>query len=219
MAETSWSAAEAEAPKKRRIPGWVWFCGAGCLLAVIVSAVAAVFVVRGVRRATDPEVQWAAIDEVLPYDQRPQGWTPRFGVGMGMLGFETYVLEQTGEASADGRHPAGLVAVLMVFSAAQGEEIRRQMLDAEKVEAPFNLGGRTEMRRGAVDVQGRTLKVLRAVQTGGQHGGGETAIVDLTPEGSSKPVLLQLIRPNSQDPIRDEEIVSFLEPFDVDRDG
>lgn len=214
MAETSWGGAETEAPKKRRIPGWVWFCGAGCLVALIAAIVASVFVVRGVKSATDPEVQWAAIDEVLPFEQRPQGWTPQFGFGLGMFGFESYVLAQTDDASG-GPRKGGMMAILMVFSAAQGEEIRRQMLDETTVEAPFGLGGRTETRRGTVEAQGRTLTVMRAVQTGGQHGGGETAIVDLTPEGSSKPILLQLLRPNSEEPIRDEEIVSFLEPFDV----
>jgi hypothetical protein len=214
MAETSWGA-EPEAPRKRGIPGWVWFCGAGCLLALIVAVVGGVFAFRGIKKAVDPEAQWAAIDEVLPYDERPEGWAPQVGFGSSLLGFETFVLIQTGGGPAGGAGPGGLVAVLMVVGGAQGEDLRRQMLDPRHGELPFGLGGRTDAKRSTVEVQGRSLDLLRATQLGGQHGGGATAIVDLTEEGSKRALVLQLLRPASPEPIGDGEIAAFLEPFEV----
>jgi hypothetical protein len=83
------------------------------------------------------------------------------------------------------------------------------------------------MQAGHVKVQGRDLQVLRFHQNAGQDSGdqssagrhaGEGVWVDVTPVGGSDPVLIELIRMTGNEPISDEEIQAFLEPFHVGPD-
>ena len=71
MTETNWG--ESEAPvRKKSIPTWLWFCGGGCLLALIVSIVGGVLLFQKGKQmyeeGQDPEIQWAKVAEVLTYD-------------------------------------------------------------------------------------------------------------------------------------------------------
>ena len=209
MAETMWSE-EAPAPKKRRIPTWAWFCGAGCLVALILAIVASVFAVDFFNKSRDPERQWQRLDAVLPYDERPAGWTPAFGVDMGMFGFDMVTL--TG--------PRGEMALLMQLPEQDAEKSREQMFDETFSGSFMGMGGRSEMQKGEIEVQGRTLRVLRFYQgPKGQGGGnqqtGASINVDLTPPGQVRPLILQLIRTGSQETFTDEEVVEFLRPFHV----
>jgi hypothetical protein len=43
-------------------------------------------------------------------------------------------------------------------------------------------------------------------------------MVDLTPPGESKAVFLQMIRMNGKEPIAEEDVQRFLEPFHVGPD-
>jgi hypothetical protein len=46
MAESDWQ--DPEAPRKRRVPSWVWWgCGGGCLLFTVLGIVAVVLIVGG----------------------------------------------------------------------------------------------------------------------------------------------------------------------------
>jgi hypothetical protein len=214
MAETSWTEEAGAAPKKRLIPTWAWFCGAGCLIAVILAAIASVFVVRGVKSAMDPEKQWASLAEVLPYDHRPENWKLGFGTP-GFFGFEVFVLHNEAQ---------GLVAVVMHLPERDSEETRKKMFDPQHSGGLFGSGGRKEMKRSTVEVQGRELQAMRFYQYAGRSGGagaegeqqGETILVDLTPPGAARPLVLQMTREGSGEPITDQEVVDFLEPFHVD---
>ena len=222
MAETSWTEEADHAPKKRTIPPWIWFCGAGCLIAAILGIVVTLFVVQGVKKALDPEKQWARLGEVLPYDQRPEGWKLTFGFP-GVLGFEMFMLA----------HPSGVVANLMHFSGEQADEARSQLFDEEFTGSAFGFGGRKDLRKGTIEVQGRELVVMRYHQVQGFRGSerdaqpetepgaepaaeeGASALVDLTPPGDPDGLFLMMIRARSGEPFSDEEVQDFLEPFHV----
>jgi hypothetical protein len=74
-------------------------------------------------------------------------------------------------------------------------------------------------------VQGRDLQALRFVQEGGPSqtrsgepstGSGGSMLVDVTPEDSDRPVILQVTRANGSDePIADQTILDILAPFHV----
>lgn len=212
MAETSWTEEQGSAPKKRLIPTWAWFCGAGCLIALILGIAASVFVVRGVKTAMDPERQWESLAEVLPYRERPRGWEPLFGLP-GWIGVEVFMLQN--EAS-------GMIALLMRLPEGESEEAREQMFDATFTGSLFGRGGRQDMQRATVEVQGRELQAMRFYQggAGGAEGApgsqqGASIFVDLTPPGELRVLILQMIRAGRGEPITDEEVRDFLTPFDV----
>jgi len=209
MAETMWSE-EAPAPKKRRIPTWAWFCGAGCLVALILAIVASVFAVDFFKKSMDPEMQWKRLEAVLPFDERPAGWTPAFGMDMSVFGFEMVTLAG----------PQREMALLMQLPEQDAEKTREQMFDENFSGSFMGMGGRSEMQKGEIEVQGRTLRVMRFYQGPKSKGGGEgqtgaSITVDLTPPGRVRPLILQLIRTGSREPFTDAEIVEFLRPFHV----
>ncbi len=70
--QLDWGNEAKEQPKaKKRIPTWAWFCGGGCLLAIIAGIVFAVIGYTVVRKAADQDGQWASLATVLPYDAAP----------------------------------------------------------------------------------------------------------------------------------------------------
>lgn len=213
--EQSWSEEEsAGPPRKKGIPGWLWFCGGGCLLALIAAIVLGVFAFRTVKQGLDPEVQWPKLQKTLPFDERPENLTLQWG---SQLGFGIYTLFDQQD---------GYVAVLYDFpSAEQGD---RGKIFSEEFKGGFmgigEMKGRTV---STVEVQGRTLDVVRFYQEGGSSGGGpgqpdvragHSAFLDLTQEGATNFVLLFLISIEGDEEISDEEIRTFLEPFQVGPD-
>jgi hypothetical protein len=212
MAETSWTEEQGSAPKKRMIPTWAWFCGAGCLIALILGIAGSVFLVRGVKSAIDPERQWANLAEVLPHEERPRDWKLNFGMP-GWIGVEVFMLQN--EAT-------GMVAVVMRLPESESEKARQQMLDATYSGSLFGRGGRKEMQASKIEIQGRELQALRFYQNAGRGGEGAAGsqqgasiFVDLTPPGETRALMLQLIRAGRGEPITDEEVQDFLAPFDV----
>ena len=209
MAETTWSEEPSDAPKKRGIPTWAWFCGAGCLVALIVAIVGSIAAYKFGERMFDPESQWQELAKVLPYDERPEGWTPQFGMPMGFIGFEMITLAG----------PDGTAAIVMRMPEQDAEKTREQMFDP-KLSDPFGLGVRENAEQGEIEIQGRTLRVMRFEQRGpgrrpseGPQADGASILVDVTPVGRTRPVILQLV--GHRERISDDQVADFLEPFHV----
>jgi hypothetical protein len=210
MSERTWGEAEsAPPPKKKGIPTWLWFCGGGCLLAVIIGIGLVAWLASRFSGSTDPEKQWPKVAEILPYDERPPELNLKFGfdLGMGMYFFE------------DKR---GFMAVLMHMGMG-GDKDRRQLMNPES-EMGF-LGQRKDAKAAKITVQGRELDVLRFQHIGGSSGpssektpqveSGQAALVDLTPDDQSGFLILQLVRTHSSEEIGNEDIIRFLKPFHV----
>lgn len=211
MSERSWGEADsAPPPKKKSIPTWLWFCGGGCLLAVIIGIAAVAWLASNVTFSTDPEKLWPKVAEVLPYDERPPELEPQFGfdMGVGMYYF---------------RDKRGFMAVLFHMPVA-GDSDRDKFMNPES-EVGF-MGRRKDAHASKLKVQGRELDILRFQHLSGNSDGpsskdapevdsGPAAMVDLTRDDQSGFLILQLVRTNSADAIGDDEITRFLEPFHV----
>jgi hypothetical protein len=220
MSESQWGDEGQNAPAKKKVPTWVWACGGGCLVALILGIIAVVVAVRFgtkmVQEGRDPEVQWPKLAHVLPYDARPPELTLEFGFSIGM---DMFVLKDS----------RGFIAVIYRVPEKSADEVRHQMLDENFKGGPFGIGGgnRTELKAVTIKVQGRDLKGVRfhqQSQMGSKPKGGEDApdvgsgpavMLEVTPDGDTRPVILQLVRTGGSDPISDEEVQTFLKPFHV----
>ena len=221
MAETTWTEdSPGEAPKKR-VPTWVWFCGAGCLAMIVLGIILAVFFVGFVKNATDPEKQWTAIEKILPYDERPAEMTPIISINVGAEQFTIH----------DSR---GYDIQIQHYPASRAEELRSQLF-GEKPELPKHMLGLKfeSMTPGTVDVQGRELHVLRLrgslpefvrkmMPKEGNEQLANMLFADVTPEGRDDLVIWQMSRSpdrrksdHESGPITDEEIRSELKPFRI----
>lgn len=205
MSESTWGDADSTPPpKKKTIPTWLWFCGGGCLLAVILAIAGGAWVASRFSGATDPEKQWPKVAEILPFDQRPSELELKFGLDLGM---QMYYFDDR----------RGYMAVLMHMGLG-GRHERDQFMN------PDGGMGRKEAQAGKITVQGRELDLLRFQHMGKQGDAqpgtpevndGPAVFVDLTPEGASGFTILQLVSLRAPGPIADEVIQEFLKPFHV----
>lgn len=219
MSEQDWADEPAVPPKKKGLPGWVLFCGAGCLILMVLGAIGAYFAVQEVKQMVDPEAQWARLDESLPMDERPPELNMMFGMG---IGIDMWMI-------SDQR---GYIAAIYDFGESEAEG--RDEIFSED----FTGGGVPGMNQiedpvlGEVVVQGRTLQLVRLRNKGGFNpGGGEgvsgdsaACFIDLTEEGDPGFMMLFFMRNPAADkelalePISDEAIQEFLLPFTIGPD-
>lgn len=217
MADTTWNEEAPSAPKKSGIPTWAWFCGGGCLLALLVVAGLGVFGFSALKKATDPELQWANLAKVLPYDERPAGVEMTMGFN---LGLEQYQMLDSAR---------GLQITIQRIGGESGQAERDKMFDADNPQFPQNAGvvKFQDLEVSKLDVQGRELRVMRMrMELAGflkgmipkdadVEGMGATAFVDLTPDGETGMLWLQMVRLKGGESIADDEIQGFLKPFHV----
>ncbi len=212
MSERSWGEADsAPPPKKKGIPTWLWFCGGGCLLAVVLAIVVVTWAASKLAGSTDPEKQWPKVAEILPYDERPPELDLKWGsdIGMGMYVFD------------DSR---GYAAILMHLPGG-GSADRDKLMNPDAETGFMNFGKRKDAKASKLKIQGRELDVLKFHQmsdAGGESSGGApkvgagpSALVDLTPEGEAGFLILQLVSLHSKEEVSDEAIETFLKPFHV----
>jgi len=223
MVETSWTEEAAAAPRKKKVPIWLWFCGGGCLLAVLIAVAALVLLVPAVKKAADPEAQWERLARILPYDHRPAELKPQMGFGLGLgASMEQVQLEDS----------RGFQITVQSHEGASGSQARREMFPAEGAPRfPENVVVMKfkDVESGKVEVQGRELPLLRMrmefagwmmklmpKQAEGELGRmGSMAFIDVTPEGAEGLVLVQVVKLKNPEPVSDEEIRDLLEPFRI----
>lgn len=206
MSEAQWSD-EEPLPKKKSIPAWIWFCSAGCLLAVVAVVVLAFFGATFLKGALDPEQQWPALEALLPFDERPDELTMVMGMNLGIAGQKQFTLQDS----------RGYQAQFMHLSGGQGTAMRKKMFESEK---PTLMGGMgivtlEDAEKSEVEIQGRTLSVVRAkMDLPGLD--LNTTWVDLTPEGETGFFYLQYqgLKQDSEY-ATDDELREFFEPFHV----
>lgn len=220
MTESDWSSeGSSVAPPKKGIPGWVWGCGGGCALVLLVGVVLAFFGFRYARKFVDQDANWARIDEVLPVVERPEGY---FVIGMPMKidGISMFILTDPG-----GQRQA------ILFHGAPGagtEDTRRELFQADgdvNIGGPLEGYGRNDVTAGTVEVQGRDLRVVRyqAFSKDSKPKGlegmmanamdGANLIADLTPPGSEELLALIYSKQRTREPVSDEELREFLSAF------
>ena len=209
MSEVEWSEESEEAPqKKRRIPKWVWIgCGGGCLVALILIVVLAIIGGMWVKNMADPEYAWPKVEQILPHDERPEGYTPRGG---GLFGREAYIVIVE-----------GLDGVFMVQRFGTNEELDQQFdPDSPANKGLFGLGEISNTEVGTMEIQGRETRFMRfnawvpeSAKEDGQVSGASIR-VDVTGNGSI-PCQIQITIEGQEDKIPVETVCGLLEPFDV----
>src|SRR5262245_22125119 len=80
MAETSWTEEGTEGLRKRKIPTWAWFCGGGCLLAILITAAVVIVGIQFGKKAVDADYQKQKLAQILPFDELPSNM--RFMIGL-----------------------------------------------------------------------------------------------------------------------------------------
>lgn len=203
MSETDWGeAGEAPAPRKRRIPSWVWWgCGGGCLLALLAALGLGVAGYRLYREGTDPEKQWPRLQRVLYFEERPEDLRIRFGFSLGMDQFHLSDAE-------------GVEALLVEYPRDAAGEYRRVM-DPD-LDLLLDIGNPVDPERGTIAVQGREVPCLRFSRIQPEPEGqsrGPGIRLDLTGD-RPRPRTLELRHPGAAR-IEDAEVEAFLAPFDV----
>jgi hypothetical protein len=215
MAETTWTEEEATGPRKKRVPTWVWFCGGGCLLAVLIAVVLAGLGMRFVRTAMDPDVQWQKLALILPYDARPPEMRLMFG---NQIGLEQYTIEDT----------RGFQFQIQNHSGKDGAEGRERMFGTDNPAFPKNMGVMKfeDLAPGKVEVQGRELRLIRMrmefsgviakmMPAEARDRMGSMAFIDGTPEGRDGMLFLQISRTKGEGIVTDDEIRMLLQPFHI----
>jgi len=73
----------AEASSKKGMPTWLFFCGGGCLIAVILTAVGGFFAVQFVKDMVDPAVFWPKVDSLVTVDSpMPERFQPVMSISV-----------------------------------------------------------------------------------------------------------------------------------------
>lgn len=220
MSEAQWSVDAGDKPVKKSVPKWVWFCGGGCLVALLIGIAAIVFTMQWVKSGMDPEVSWPALEKVLPHDQRPEGVTIAFYKQM--FGVESFTLIDENQ---------GLQHALTVKRGPEGVRGRKDMFQKEQPDMPSEVGpiDMSKTQRVKITVQDRELDALRMQMelTGmaGKFTPDEVKkqlksqwIVDVTPDGFDGLVMMQTqlapaIGHAAPDEITEDHIRNFLDHF------
>jgi hypothetical protein len=213
MTEVEWGSEGKEAPKpKKKVPGWMWFCGGGCLLALIAGIVMVVAGVLFTREAMDQPKQWDELRKVVGVDEPdPEGiliidlsFTP---------GVENAWQLSGGDASQ---------AVIMVFSGDVARTLKSEIGSGEggdTIRATVGLLGSSEMSGGTTTLQGREFPTLRFTPENPGIVNPPTVVLDASAEGSDQAMLLIYKKVKSQESgISDEELASFFAPFHLGPD-
>ena len=207
MTESKWGDEPGPPPKKRRVPAWVWWgCGGGCLLMVLAATVLLLVLRSVVADFMDPEKAWAGLREILPYEERPEGWDAR---GKNVLG--------TGHFMLIPKEPEKCVLLVQRFRTRTALD---EMFDPESRQntGVLSVGGIRSAEPGTIRLQGRETRCLRfhawvpeAVRQ--KSGEGASIRVDLTGQGPA-PVQVQLTL-GGLERVTDEQVATLLAPFDV----
>lgn len=203
MTEASWGDA-LPPPKPRRVPVWLWFCGGGCLLALLLAGIAAKLGYDQVKDWGEAEAQMPVLRESLPADALPPETEFVFAIRFPMNMFVF-------------RDARGFALMFFVANPGDADELRRTMLEPEF--GGFGMGRRKDAAKATVRVQGRDVDGMRFVQERGSGQGGDaegpSIVLEVGPEGGAQVVIVQITRAGSNDAITDEDVRMLLEPFHV----
>jgi hypothetical protein len=214
--ELEWGKEEDTPVKKRGcfLPTWLWGCGGGCLLMIILGIGGVVACGAKIKNAMDPDAQWAKLDKILPFDERPGGLELMFGWS---LGLEYYILMDVN---------SGYMVSVYYFDSGDAEEGREAFFNPEVKAGVMGVGERKDEELSTVLIGSRERKVMRFNQSNVEFNFGDaeantansgySAVVDITPEEDPGLVAVMFMALNGQTEIPDEDLVHFFDDFYID---
>ena len=206
--------------KKSQLPK-VACCFLGCVLPLIILAVIAGMGYRMVSGSTDEDLQWAQLEEVLPFDERPDDLSLIFGLQLDWFNFEFYVLLGSDFgvpdlAESDHVQPHPWAWILMRLPVEGGTFIAAsEPWEAADSEEPLT----------RLEVQGQSLEVgfldessSAPIPPGGYPGGhgkdGPSIVVEL-PSFDPAAMLVLLVNGEDIDELTTAEVIAFLDNFQI----
>jgi len=223
MSDQDWgNDQEKSKGKKRGLPGWVWGCGIGCGVMLVVIAIAFWLGARVIKDMVDQDVVWANIGEVLPVEEIPEDYFA-LQVPFEIEGATMWVIS----------HESGERSIVM-FSAEAGSEaskMRDGLMDGsseQSVGGPLGDFGRHGLEVGTITAQGRALECLRFsalpeeggnALTGFANLDGSTMMVDLAPEDSGELLVMQFTNQGEDQAVPDKDVIEFLGHFRLSGEG
>jgi len=194
------------------MPRWVIYTCSGCALFAVLAAGGLFFGGKYIndkfiKPGLDSEANWPKLQSLLPFEQRPAGMDLQFA--MDIAGVQMFVLQQ-----------ARLQVLVMNLPEAEGKATKDAVTDPSSYKGLMGMGERKNAQKMSILLQGVDRKGMRFLQEGvpGAQGSrtGASVILDVSPEGTLRPLLVQLTRNDgSEEPIADDEIHRFFEPFRV----
>lgn len=232
------SSVPLQEPRERAFPVWIWGCGGGCLLLLVLFIGGSIWIGNWVTGKVGPEAAWPVIAELMPYGpEPPEGYQPMIFAADTLEGFLRSIPGMSDEQLADLDLPVeqqiyinrvegagidtSLVGVIYVFPDGTTEERRDEILHQEATELTSG-GQKTEpLREVELTFQGRTVTATRFAginefQRSFMEVDGPLQILEVdVSEGRERPVVLHLTGPNQP---TEQDLQVFFEPFDVWRD-
>ena len=238
MTGVDWGTEANEAPKpKKRVPTWAWFCGGGCLLALIATVAVFAFGAMKVREMVDTEKQAEELQRELPFDQLPEG-AQLIGTGA-FASFAPGIDDAWAMQFADGSQ-CQITKYTPKVAAEMRENIKSGELgkEAEQRLGPFGIFA---IENGVVDIQGRTIHWLRfqtydpdavsADETETEPAPEDEAptfgeamdrafkqrvmLLDVTREDARGALIIQYQKVGRGAPIDPQQVAEFLAPFHI----
>lgn len=194
------------------IPRWLIYTGCGCVLLIVLAIGGLYFGGRYINEkyiqpGLDAEVNWPKLQEILPFDQRPAGTELQFTIEI--AGVQLFILAQ-----------GSLQVMVIHLPEAEGKGTKDALTDPSSYKGFMGMGERRNAEKFAITIQGVERNGMRFIQDGvrGANGNqvGASAILDMSKEGTLRPLLVQLTRTDgSEEPLTDDEIHRFFEAYRV----
>ena len=206
--------------KKSQLPK-VACCFLGCVMPLVILAVIAGMGYKKVSKSTDRELQWAELEEVLPFAEQPEDLTLMFGLQLDWFDFEFYLLldsDPDAPDQTDMNHVRddAWAWILMRLPAEEGSFlVVSEPWEAADSEEPLT----------HLEVQGQSLgvgfledpnsaPVAPGGYLGGSGGDGPSVVVEL-PCLDPDTMLVLLVNGRDVDELTTAEVIAFLNHFQL----
>lgn len=210
MSEGDWSSeARGLEPQKKRIPMWVWGCGGGCALVLLVGVILGVFVFKTANQMMNQEKNWADIDRALPVAEQPEGY---FVMGMPVKfdGVQMWMLTATDQSHQ-----------VLIWHGTDGEGVQDTRDELFGAGAAAHAGAEF----GTLVVQGRELRTVHYRTVPGESGkggwreamreaiDGANVNVELSLPEDAQLLALTYTRQGASGRVPEEDVLEFLAHF------
>jgi hypothetical protein len=218
-----------EAGSSKGIPFWVWGCGGGCLLFIVLIVAAGFWGYGFVKDAINPDIAWTNVEQLVDFDERHPDFALIFGAAIPFTEMEVYVFQQLQEDAPlvdENDLPLsleslqldedGLIVVLQLNASEDPSE--EDMEAMEITDFPVTIQG-VEFEATRLEITGDTDGYF-AVNWGGDDKGDPSpmVIVNLSEVLDQEDLVAIIMRANGGDEPTEADVQHFFAPFHIGPD-